>query len=201
MTGVNMMFGRFAVAIPALALAGALAGKKAVPEGPGTFTTHSGDLRRAADRRDRHRRRADVLPADCARTDRRAPPRAPRKDVLMLTQRRFERRPKARSLFDRAILTRAIARFVQEARSALAGAQSGHVRRRGRRARRRRSFSCAICAAHAAIAGFDFAIAAWLWFTVLFANFAEAVAEGRGKAQAESSAPHEIRYVRAPAQR
>ena len=33
--------------------------------------------------------------------------------------------------------------------------------------------------------GFDFAIAAWLWFTVLFANFAEAVAEGRGKAQAE----------------
>jgi K+-transporting ATPase ATPase B chain len=29
-------------------------------------------------------------------------------------------------------------------------------------------------------------IAAWLWFTVLFANFAEAVAEGRGKAQAET---------------
>ncbi|MBX7159983.1 MAG: potassium-transporting ATPase subunit KdpB [Acidimicrobiia bacterium] len=29
-------------------------------------------------------------------------------------------------------------------------------------------------------------ITAWLWFTVLFANFAEAVAEGRGKAQAES---------------
>ena len=27
-------------------------------------------------------------------------------------------------------------------------------------------------------------IAAWLWFTVLFANFAEAMAEGRGKAQA-----------------
>jgi K+-transporting ATPase ATPase A chain len=41
-TGVNMLFGRFAVAVPALALAGALAGKKAVPEGPGTFTTHSG---------------------------------------------------------------------------------------------------------------------------------------------------------------
>jgi potassium-transporting ATPase potassium-binding subunit len=40
-TGVNMMFGRFAVAVPALALAGALAGKKAVPESAGTFTTHS----------------------------------------------------------------------------------------------------------------------------------------------------------------
>ena len=42
MTGVNMMFGRFAVAVPALALAGALAGKKSVPESSGTFTTHSG---------------------------------------------------------------------------------------------------------------------------------------------------------------
>jgi potassium-transporting ATPase ATP-binding subunit len=32
--------------------------------------------------------------------------------------------------------------------------------------------------------GFAFQIIVWLWFTVLFANFAEAVAEGRGKAQA-----------------
>jgi K+-transporting ATPase ATPase B chain len=35
-------------------------------------------------------------------------------------------------------------------------------------------------------AGFVVQIALWLWFTVLFANFAEAVAEGRGKAQAKS---------------
>src|ERR1700710_231849 len=34
--------------------------------------------------------------------------------------------------------------------------------------------------------GFSLQINIWLWFTVLFANFAEAVAEGRGKAQAES---------------
>ncbi|NPU11431.1 potassium-transporting ATPase subunit KdpB [Bradyrhizobium sp. 83002] len=34
--------------------------------------------------------------------------------------------------------------------------------------------------------GFTFQIILWLWFTVLFANFAEAVAEGRGKAQADS---------------
>jgi K+-transporting ATPase ATPase B chain len=34
--------------------------------------------------------------------------------------------------------------------------------------------------------GFSFQIVIWLWFTVLFANFAEAVAEGRGKAQADS---------------
>ncbi|MGX8941858.1 potassium-transporting ATPase subunit KdpB [Symbiopectobacterium sp. Eva_TO] len=34
--------------------------------------------------------------------------------------------------------------------------------------------------------GFTAAISLWLWFTVLFANFAEALAEGRSKAQAES---------------
>jgi K+-transporting ATPase ATPase B chain len=34
--------------------------------------------------------------------------------------------------------------------------------------------------------GFEFQIIIWLWFTILFANFAEAVAEGRGKAQAET---------------
>src|SRR5580700_7890875 len=34
--------------------------------------------------------------------------------------------------------------------------------------------------------GFEFQIILWLWFTVLFANFATAVAEGRGKAQAET---------------
>ncbi|TGR72961.1 potassium-transporting ATPase subunit B, partial [Mesorhizobium sp. M1C.F.Ca.ET.189.01.1.1] len=33
---------------------------------------------------------------------------------------------------------------------------------------------------------FTLQIIIWLWFTVLFANFAEAVAEGRGKAQADS---------------
>src|SRR5262249_12258810 len=34
--------------------------------------------------------------------------------------------------------------------------------------------------------GFEFQITFWLWLTVIFANFAEAMAEGRGKAQAET---------------
>src|SRR5258705_9290076 len=34
--------------------------------------------------------------------------------------------------------------------------------------------------------GFTLQIALWLWFTVVFANFAEAMAEGRGKAQADT---------------
>src|SRR6266700_3952513 len=41
-------------------------------------------------------------------------------------------------------------------------------------------------ATKAGSAGFDLQITLWLWFTVLFANFAEAMAEGRGKAQAET---------------
>src|ERR1017187_7625652 len=38
----------------------------------------------------------------------------------------------------------------------------------------------------AGLAGFTFQITLWVWLTVLFANFAEAMAEGRGKAQAET---------------
>src|SRR5438477_181169 len=39
---------------------------------------------------------------------------------------------------------------------------------------------------HAGLFGFGLQITLWLWFTVLFANFAEAMAEGRGKAQADT---------------
>ncbi len=39
---------------------------------------------------------------------------------------------------------------------------------------------------HANLDGFTLQITLWLWFTVLFANFAEALAEGRGKAQADA---------------
>jgi potassium-transporting ATPase ATP-binding subunit len=49
-----------------------------------------------------------------------------------------------------------------------------------------------------AAASFIGAVAAWLWFTVLFANFAEAMAEGRGKAQADTlrKARKDIQAVR-----
>src|ERR1700688_2135691 len=40
--------------------------------------------------------------------------------------------------------------------------------------------------AHANDSVFTGLVSPWLWFTVLFANFAEAVAEGRGKAQADT---------------
>ncbi len=41
-------------------------------------------------------------------------------------------------------------------------------------------------ARHSSGIGFSLQITLWLWFTVVFANFAEAMAEGRGKAQAET---------------
>jgi potassium-transporting ATPase ATP-binding subunit len=51
-------------------------------------------------------------------------------------------------------------------------------------------FVTGLAIAHPSV--FAWLIAAWLWFTVLFANFAEAIAEGRGRAQAE-----ELRKTRA----
>ena len=87
----------------------------------------------------------------------------------------------------RPIVRRAIVDSLPQARPAPPGPEPRHVRRRGRqrpddgplrpgarrhRARRR--------------PGFILAVSLWLWFTVLFANFAEAMAEGRGKAQADS---------------
>jgi potassium-transporting ATPase ATP-binding subunit len=103
----------------------------------------------------------------------------------MIPQRRIERRPKERSLFDRAIIARAIGdsfkkldprwqarnpvMFVVEVGAAVTT-----------------FFFVRDAVQHNGTAGFDFAITAWLWFTVLFANFAEAVAEGRGKAQADA---------------
>ena len=49
---------------------------------------------------------------------------------------------------------------------------------------------------HAGISLSTFQIILWLWFTVLFANFAEAIAEGRGKAQAGYIAPQPHRDAR-----
>ena len=103
----------------------------------------------------------------------------------MQSQRRLERRPKARSLFDRAIVRRALGDSFKkldprwQARNPVmfvveVGAAATSI------------FFVRDLIKHTGMAGFDLAIAAWLWFTVLFANFAEAVAEGRGKAQAEA---------------
>ena len=101
----------------------------------------------------------------------------------MISERRLERRPKARSLFDSKILTTAT---IESFRKLDPRWQF----------RNPVMFICEVGALVTLLfffrdlrthgpAGFDFAISIWLWFTVVFANFAEAVAEGRGKAQAD----------------
>ncbi len=103
----------------------------------------------------------------------------------MLSKRRLERRVKARPLFQRGILVRAIGESFRKLDPRWT-------------ARNPVMFIVEVGAAMTALfwardvlrregpASFDFAITMWLWFTVLFANFAEAVAEGRGKAQADA---------------
>lgn len=94
---------------------------------------------------------------------------------------------KSRRLFEKALVTgairdafkkldpRIVARnpvmFVVEAGSAFTTALFFHALFTGR---------------GEAPAGFILAVSVWLWFTVLFSNFAEALAEGRGKAQADT---------------
>ena len=103
----------------------------------------------------------------------------------MIPSRRIERRPQSRALLDRAIVLRAVADSFKKLDPRW-------------QARNPVMFVVEVGALVVSLfifrdlfarggrgAGFDIAIALWLWFTVLFANFAEAVAEGRGKAQAE----------------
>ena len=87
------------------------------------------------------------------------------------------------SIWDAGHRRRAVGGLVSQARSAGPDQEPGDVHRRGRQPHHHviwvRSSS--------AVAGNPFftgQVAFWLWFTVLFANFAEAMAEGRGKAQA-----------------
>src|SRR5579875_1025217 len=103
--------------------------------------------------------------------------------IKMISERRLERRPKARSLFDREIVGRAVVESfkkldprLQYRNPVMFVCEIGALVTFG--------FSLRDLGGHRST-GFEFAISLWLWFTVLFANFAEAVAEGRGKAQAD----------------
>ena len=85
-----------------------------------------------------------------------------------------------------SIYQRAVLDVVPQARPALDGAQPGHVRGRSRQPADHVLWVQALAGQGEAPPGFIGAMAIWLWFTVLFANFSEALAEGRGKAQAEA---------------
>ncbi len=90
----------------------------------------------------------------------------------------------AATLADPKILGPGDRRRLPQARSEHDGAQSRHVHGRGRRDAHHDPVHPRPGHRQAPVSAFALQINLWLWFTVLFANFAEAVAEGRGKAQA-----------------
>ena len=97
-------------------------------------------------------------------------------------------RPPRVSMFDRAILSTAIrASFAKLAPRALARNPVMMVVAIGSALTTGLVARDALAPARAATPlWFSTAVTLWLWFTVLFANFAEAIAEGRGKAQADN---------------
>ncbi len=153
------------------------AGRRRNPRDPHTA------FRRIAHRHGSARRRAYVLAGVGARPDRRAPSDARGGAVR---RKAMPSRVQALNLFEPAIVRRAIldsfrkldprhmvrnpVMFVTEVVSVLTTVL----------------FVQALFGHGEAPAGFILAVSVWLWFTVLFANFAEAMAEGRGKAQADA---------------
>src|SRR5581483_3993805 len=200
---------------------GARAGHRRFAGPQAARTTLGGDvphrhaaLDRSAHRRGGDRARADLLPRRRSRPRGRAPRRQVLRRVPMTMTSAAatmsappvpsggDKRPKrAASLFDPAILRRAVGdslrkldprlmarnpvMFVVEVGSVLTTLL--FVRDVG------------MATAHDNV--FVGLVAAWLWFTVLFANFAEAVAEGRGKAQADTlrkTRSETVAFVRQP---
>ena len=189
---VAMLVGRFLMIIPAMAIAGSLAAKKSVPPSAGTFPTTGGLFVGLVVGVILISRRPHLLPGARARSHRRASRDDRRHPVLIELIRSHVHGNLKYPQADAGVgAVRSQDRGaghrlgLRQARSADADEESGDVRARGRhgadhrdpdsRPRDRRAKSA-----------FEFQIVIWLWFTVLFANFAEAIAEGRGKAQADS---------------
>ena len=161
--GLSMLGGRFLLIVTALALAGSLARKQVVPADRRHVPHRHAALHRAAARRRPDRGRPHLLPDPRAGADRGAA-RTMRTQTALLDPRilRVASVDAVRKL-DPRVLARNPVMFVVEVGSVLV---------------------TVLAIADPSV--FAWLIAAWLWFTVLFANLAEAIAEGRGKAQAEA---------------
>src|SRR4051794_35221806 len=114
--------------------------------------------------------------------DPRVTPEAPQEDPTSLLPKKLMR---ARPLFDPEIVKRALAAsFVKLNPATLMKNPVMFVVEAG--AAITTIFLIRDAVTGGASIGFQFQISFWLWFTVLFANFAEAMAEARGKAHADS---------------
>ena len=173
---------------------GRLARRQEAPAVGRHFPDPLAAVRRAPRRRDRHRRRPDALPGAGAWPDRRALRHARLVNcsnrthfgVISMETSRIRKRTPVTALTDPKIVIPGDRLGLRQAQSARDDEEPCDVRGGGRRGARPPSSSFATGCNGGEHLGFTFQIIVWLWFTVLFANFAEAVAEGRGKAQAAS---------------
>ena len=197
-TGAVAMFvGRFFMIIPAMAIAGSLAAKKSVPPSAGTFPTDGGLFVGLVVGVILIVGGLTFFPAlalgpiveQLADDGRHACSDRTHLGVISMETSRLRKRMPVTALTDPKIVLPAIGSAFAKLDPRTHDEEPGDVRGRGRRrAHHRRSLS-AIWMSGGEHLGFTFQIILWLWFTVLFANFAEAVAEGRGKAQADDAAP------------
>ena len=205
--GIAMWFSRFWVMIPVLALAGSLAAKKKVPAGLGTLPTHTPlfvffligvvvivgaltfipALALGPDRRAARAAWRQVAP-------RRPGQHNPGAKANMSTQTATAIQIPQRSLVTGSIVRQAlIESFVkllphhQWKNPVMFVVYVGSILTTI-------LYFQALAGQGEAPAGFILAITVWLWFTVLFANFAEAMAEGRSKAQAATLRSAKQRY-------
>ena len=183
--GIDMLIGRFGIMIPAIALGGVLAAKNVVSGRRRHVPLRHPHVRRPADRRHHHRRRPDLLPRRVPRSDR----RAVQSRKVLLNDRHRHRRP-ASSARPRRTAWRSPA--ASSTRRSSKEALVGSFTKLDPRVQVKNPVMFVVLIgsvitfiesiAHGGI--FNWSITIWLFLTVLFANFAEAMAEGRGKAQA-----------------
>ncbi len=174
-----MLIGRFRMIVPILALAGSLARKKIVPASAGTFPVTGftfvvlliGTVMLVG--------ALTFFPALALGPGCRTFPDAEGQTVLTIEF--YDARNLFPFLIRKFVGPRIVDTF-SKLEPAADGEEPGHVRHDGRRGDHHRgNFPLARTRT-----SFVVQIALWLWFTVLFANFAEAMAEGRGKAQAKA---------------
>ena len=178
-----MWTGRYLFLVPVMAMAGQSRQEEDRTRERRDVPNRRSAVRRAADRHDPDRRRAHVLSCSLARAD----PRALQAHSGTLIWPSHRARPKRQrsSVTDPDLLIPAIGQsFVKLDPRTMARNPVMFIVEIG-----------AVMTTYGFIAGlvgngtdnsFVGQIALWLWFTVLFANFAEAIAEGRGKAQAQA---------------
>ena len=189
----SMFVGRFFMIVPAMALAGSLAAKKSIPPSAGTLPTTGGLFVGLVVGVILIIGGLTFFPALALGPDRRAPRHERQHPVLIecffgvtsMETMKLQKKVTASAMLDPKIVVPAI-------RAAFAKLDPRLM------VKNPVMFVVEIVAALTTVIflrdlvtggadlGFTFQIILWLWFTVLFANFAEAVAEGRGKAQAES---------------